>query len=136
MTWTTVYHGCNRWTTGSESSALPQGYARFGRLFIHHSGLAAESRTMVFTAAWTIECMATILFQFSFFLCECLRRSFISKVDKKLCIIGSFFCWSIIITGIYPSPCSSKDSSRFNACVGTAHSTILFWLHSAWRDLF
>lgn len=35
------YHGCNRWTTGSESSALPQGYACFGRLSIHHSGLAA-----------------------------------------------------------------------------------------------
>ena len=44
--------------------------------------LLAESRAMVFTAARTIKCMATILFQFSFFLCECLRRSFISKVDK------------------------------------------------------
>jgi hypothetical protein len=54
-----------------------------GYLSIIAVWLLAESRTMVFTAAWTIECMATILLQFSFFLCECLRRSFISKVDKN-----------------------------------------------------
>ena len=55
-----------------------------GYLSIIAVWLLAESRTMVFTAAWTIECVATILFQFSFFFCECLRRrSFISKVDKN-----------------------------------------------------
>ena len=35
-------HGCNQWTTGSESSALPQGYAHFGQLSIHMACVCRE----------------------------------------------------------------------------------------------